>query len=307
MSDQHLVESFIDKGARSTAAVRFTRKSALLIALCMFAVGGAAVHYAPSIQTGGADQADASQVSEADSAEEAASEAAPFAQAPVARRTPSLSREQQNVARFIASRYRLAMDQTQQFVEFAYRTARDAKVDPWLILAVISVESAFDPSAQSTRGAQGLMQVLTRVHADKFAPFGGVTAAFDPLANIRVGVQILKGYLMRDGSVEAALKAYVGAATLPHDSGYGEKVLTERERIAEAASGRQDPARLAQDAGRADRTLAAPDARASRRGRASVEDPPFELPDTPIRESVEIDHARDRAGLVTPATSDQGS
>ncbi len=33
------------------------------------------------------------------------------------------------------------------------------------------------------------MQVLTRVHADKFAPFGGVAAAFDPLANIKVGAR----------------------------------------------------------------------------------------------------------------------
>ncbi|MEN9316360.1 MAG: hypothetical protein RIS35_2753, partial [Pseudomonadota bacterium] len=74
-----------------------------------------------------------------------------------------------------------------------------------------------------------------------FTPFGGVTAAFDPLANMRVGAQILKGYIARDGSIEAALKSYVGAAALPSDGGYGEKVLSERERIAAAAGGRVDP------------------------------------------------------------------
>jgi hypothetical protein len=111
-----------------------------------------------------------------------------------------------------------------------------------LILAVISVESNFDPRAQSNRGAQGLMQVLTRVHADKFSPFGGVAAAFDPMANIRVGAQILNGYLKRDGSVEGALKAYVGAALLPSDGGYGAKVIFERERMAAAAAGRPVPA-----------------------------------------------------------------
>lgn len=158
------------------------------------------------------------------------------------RRLPVLNTEQQNIARFIARRYRIAIEQTQYFVEYAYRTAREFKVDPWLILAVISVESSFDPKAESHQGAQGLMQVLTRVHADKFAPFGGVAAAFDPLANIKVGAQILKEYLGRDGTVEGALKAYVGAAQLPHDGGYGAKVLGERERIAAAAKGRPDPA-----------------------------------------------------------------
>jgi soluble lytic murein transglycosylase-like protein len=159
------------------------------------------------------------------------------------RRLPVLDTEQQNIARFIARRYQVAIEQTQYFVEYAYRTAREFKVDPWLILAVISVESSFDPKAESHQGAQGLMQVLTRVHVDKFAPFGGAAAAFDPLANIKVGAQILKEYMGRDGTVEGALKAYVGAALLPHDGGYGAKVLGERERIAAAAKGHPDPAR----------------------------------------------------------------
>ncbi len=164
------------------------------------------------------------------------------------RRIPALSAEQQNVARFIARRYQLAIEQTQHFVEYAYRTAREFKVDPLLILAVISVESSFNPAAESHQGAQGLMQILTRVHADKFAPFGGVAAAFDPLANIKVGAQILKEYLGRDGTVEGALKAYVGAALLPNDGGYGAKVLSERRRIAAAAQGKPDALEQARSA-----------------------------------------------------------
>lgn len=58
---------------------------------------------------------------------------------------PVLSREQQNVVRFIEKTYQVAAEQTQWFVEHAYRTARDLKIDPMLILAVISVESNFDP------------------------------------------------------------------------------------------------------------------------------------------------------------------
>ncbi|MBU6270781.1 MAG: lytic transglycosylase domain-containing protein [Betaproteobacteria bacterium] len=167
-------------------------------------------------------------------------------------RLPALSREQQNLARFITATYRVAASQTHWFVDHAYRTARELKLDPMLILAIISVESSFDPQAQSHRGAQGLMQVLTRVHADKFSAFGGVAAAFDPLANIRVGAQILHDYLRRDGSVERALKAYVGAATLPDDGGYGAKVIFERERMAAAAAGRPVPQAPASAPRRAD-------------------------------------------------------
>ena len=155
---------------------------------------------------------------------------------PLARKPAATLAEQRDVARFIAERYQVALDQTQQFVDHAYRIAREMRLDPLLILAVMSVESSFNPKAQSPAGAQGLMQVLTRVHLDKFEPFGGAAAAFDPLANIRVGAQILKDYMRRDGTVEGALKGYVGAALLPDDGGYGRKVLGERELIAQAAS-----------------------------------------------------------------------
>src|SRR5690606_18849444 len=106
--------------------------------------------------------------------------------------------------------------------------------------------------ARSSAGAQGLMQVLTRVHLDKFAPYGGARAAFDPVANITVGSRILKEYLVREGTVEGALKSYVGAALLSHDFGYGNKVLTERTRIAAAAGNGATPrvitARAGEDA-----------------------------------------------------------
>jgi soluble lytic murein transglycosylase-like protein len=157
---------------------------------------------------------------------------------------PPLDREQQNIARFIATRYRVGVDATSEFVFHAYHAARDFKVDPMLVLAIMSVESSFNPKAQSTAGAQGLMQVLTRVHVEKFRPFGGIRAAFDPVANIRVGSAILKEYINREGSVEGALKSYVGAALAEHDGGYGVKVLNARERIAAAAAGRPIPAEV---------------------------------------------------------------
>ena len=162
----------------------------------------------------------------------------------VAARSPlKLSPEQHKIAQFVAKKYRIAVADVQHFVAHAYRTSKELRLDPYLVLAVMSIESNFDPNARSSAGAQGLMQVLTRVHVEKFAPFGGSTAAFDPVANISVGARILKEYLVREGSVEGALKSYVGAALHAHDSGYGFKVLSERERIAAAAAGRPIPAR----------------------------------------------------------------
>lgn len=165
-----------------------------------------------------------------------------------------LTREQVNVVRFIATRYRVASDAAQHFVSEAYRAAQAARIDPHLVLAIMSIESSFDPMSQSGRGAKGLMQVLARVHQDRFEPFGGVKAAFDPVANIRVGTSILKDYVARAGSVPGALKWYVGAALLDSDGGYGDRVLFERGRIAAVAAGRPvpaDPPRLVAVAARA--------------------------------------------------------
>lgn len=170
--------------------------------------------------------------------------AAPLVAETPSRPVPRLDKEQENIARFIAQRYRVGLDATSEFVYHAYRAARDVKVDPMLVLAVMSVESSFNPRAQSAVGAQGLMQVLTRVHAEKFLPFGGIPAAFDPVANIRVGSAILKEYIKREGTVEGALKSYVGAALAEHDGGYGSKVLNARERIAAAAAGKPIPPEL---------------------------------------------------------------
>jgi soluble lytic murein transglycosylase-like protein len=173
-----------------------------------------------------------------------------------ARKTPvQLNKEQANLARFIAQRYRVTLEATNEFVHHAYLAAKDARLDPMLVLAVMSVESSFDPMAQSSAGAQGLMQVLTRVHLEKFMPFGGIRAAFDPVANIRVGSAILREYLQREGTVEGALKVYVGAAFLEHDGGYGAKVLNARDRLVAAAAGKPMPAEIGFVVPRTDRAM----------------------------------------------------
>ncbi|MES2025694.1 MAG: transglycosylase SLT domain-containing protein [Pseudomonadota bacterium] len=147
--------------------------------------------------------------------------------------------QQQRVTQWISKRYRVANDATNMLVSAAYLTAKDINLDPLLILAVMAIESRFNPFAESPVGAQGLMQVMSKVHHDKFAEMGGTQAALNPVANIRVGSLILKEYVARGGSVEAGLKRYVGAAAMDNDAGYGAKVLGEYDRLKAVAAGKR--------------------------------------------------------------------
>ncbi|PLQ01730.1 lytic transglycosylase domain-containing protein [Cupriavidus pauculus] len=150
-----------------------------------------------------------------------------------ARNTSALgsAREQAAVAEYIARKYRVASQATAQLVKAAYMTGREVGIDPLLILGVIAIESSFNPYAESGVGAQGLMQVMTKVHQDKYEAVGGVTAALNPYANIKIGALVLKDCIARAGSIEGGLKYYVGAATTNTDGGYGAKVLAERGRL----------------------------------------------------------------------------
>ena len=140
------------------------------------------------------------------------------------------AREQAAVAEYIARKYRVAAQATAQLVKAAYLTGREVGIDPLLILGVIAIESSFNPYAESGVGAQGLMQVMTKVHQDKYEHVGGVAAALNPYANIKIGALVLKDCIARAGSIEGGLKYYVGATTAT-DGGYGAKVLAERAKL----------------------------------------------------------------------------
>lgn len=152
-----------------------------------------------------------------------------------------LDRQQAAVATWLARRYRVAPEPVSRLVEEAWQVGQRAKLDPTLILAIMAIESSFNPFAQSPVGAQGLMQVMTRVHDDKYEAFGGNHAAFDPVTNLRVGVQVLKECISRAGSLEGGLRYYVGAANLTDDGGYAGKVLAEQAHLKLVAAGRHVP------------------------------------------------------------------
>ena len=150
-------------------------------------------------------------------------------------------KQQQWVTSWLSKRYRVAGDAANMLVSTAYLTAREIKLDPLLILAVMSIESGLNPFAESPMGAQGLMQVMSKVHHEKFEEMGGTQAALNPVANIRVGSLILKDYVTRGGSVEAGLKTYVGAAAFENDDGYGSRVLAEYNRLKQVSAGKKVP------------------------------------------------------------------
>jgi hypothetical protein len=159
----------------------------------------------------------------------------------IARATASdpkdLSRTQAAVAIWLARRYHVAPEPVSRLVQEAWTVGALVDLDPTLILAVMAVESSFNPFAQSPVGAQGLMQVMTKVHDDKYEAFGGSHAAFDPVTNLRVGVQVLKECIARGGSLEAGLRSYVGAANTGDDGGYAAKVLAEQSTLRLIAGG----------------------------------------------------------------------
>jgi soluble lytic murein transglycosylase-like protein len=138
--------------------------------------------------------------------------------------------EQRALTEFIARRYRVALDATAGYVAAAFQPGGVLKVDPLLILAVMAVESRYNPVAESPFGAKGLMQVIPRFHPDKLAEHGGASALLDPQVNIQVGAQILREYLRRFGETETALQMYAGAFDEP-TSAYAGKVLAERARL----------------------------------------------------------------------------
>lgn len=152
-----------------------------------------------------------------------------------------LNRQQAAVAGWISRRYKVAPEPVSRLVQEAWQLGQRAQLDPALILAIMAVESGFNPFAQSPVGAQGLMQVMTKVHDEKYEPFGGNHAAFDPLTNLRVGVQVLKDCIARAGSLEGGLRYYVGAANLPEDGGYAAKVLGEQANLRLVAAGKSVP------------------------------------------------------------------
>ncbi len=143
---------------------------------------------------------------------------------------------------YLSRRYRVAASAIEPLVLAAQAAGERAGLDPMLLVAVMAIESGFNPIAESPMGAQGLMQVIPRFHQDKLDAVPGSNSLLDPVVNIHVGALVLKESIRRAGSLEAGLQQYAGAVS--DDEGlYAAKVLAEKQRIESAAKrGRQGSA-----------------------------------------------------------------
>ena len=159
-----------------------------------------------------------------------------------------LSAEMILVRDWVSRRYRVSAVALEPVLSAAEFAGRSEGIDPLLIVAVMAVESRFNPFAESHMGAQGLMQVIPRFHMEKISLAGGDDAddLFDPAINIHVGAKVLREGLLRYGSLNVALQYYAGALNDPK-AGYAQKVLTVRQQLMAEAKRVTQPITVAQD------------------------------------------------------------
>ncbi len=151
---------------------------------------------------------------------------------------PLLSSEMIRARDWIARRYNVSTVALEPVLAAAEAAGRSADIDPLLIVAVMAIESRFNPFAESHLGAQGLMQVIPRFHMDKIenrlGDASGEDALFNPALNVHVGTEVLREGLRRYGDLQTALQYYGGAIGDP-EAGYARKVLELKQRLAAAA------------------------------------------------------------------------
>jgi soluble lytic murein transglycosylase-like protein len=226
MTAKSAPQLFVARLHRARSAVLHVRGTIAILVLAAFMSGAAwLLEHRPaeavSVPTAVADAIVSAET-------EAAAEAIAASEMEVKRRPEN--QRYRALSEFLAKRYKVSQAVTHDLVTIAHAAGHQVGLDPLLIIAVISVESRFNPIAESVAGAKGLMQIIPKYHTDKFREFGGVSAVFDPEANILVGSKIIKEYLKRTGDLNAALQMY-GGAVADEESGYFVKVMTEKERL----------------------------------------------------------------------------
>mgnify|MGYP001243278619 CR=1 FL=1 len=143
--------------------------------------------------------------------------------------------EQAKVTHWLSRKYKVSPQPLGTLVSEAWQLGQLSQLPPTLILAVMAVESGFNPFARGSQGAMGLMQIEPSVHADTLNQFGGKLAAFDPVTNVRIGARLLQASIQEAGSLEEGLRQYGRASGQVNDSAYVERVLNEHRQLARIA------------------------------------------------------------------------
>lgn len=138
----------------------------------------------------------------------------------------------------VAQRYRVSAEALKPVFAAAQLAGREKNLDPLLLIAVMGIESGFNPYAQSPMGALGLMQVIPRFHLDKLPRDAGRHAFLDPVVNVQIGARILQEAIRRQGGLMEGLQYYGGVIDDPEQA-YANRVMAEKQRI-ELALKRRD-------------------------------------------------------------------
>lgn len=88
--------------------------------------------------------------------------------APAEPSAPALTPKMRGALDYVSKRYRVSTEALEPIFATAQAAGKELRIDPLLIIAVIGVESGFNPFSQSVIGAKGLMQVVPRYHMGKF-------------------------------------------------------------------------------------------------------------------------------------------
>lgn len=139
-----------------------------------------------------------------------------------------LTKSQLAVTSALSRRYRVSPEPLAALVKEAWALGERTQIPATLLLAIMAVESKFNPFTSGTQGAMGLMQIDPDAHVTELAPFGGRLAVFDPLTNLRMGTRLLQDLMLQSETIEEALRQYAAASGQTDEVLYVERVLNEQ-------------------------------------------------------------------------------
>jgi soluble lytic murein transglycosylase-like protein len=150
-----------------------------------------------------------------------------------------LSSDQVAVTRWLSNKYKVSPEPLAALVTEAWALGERSQIAPTLILAVMAIESRFNPFASGSQGGLGLMQIEPEALTGALSSFGGRLAAFDPLTNLRVGTRLLQGLIHDTSTLEDALRQYARASGQGNNVQYVDRVLAEQKLLDNIGKGQK--------------------------------------------------------------------
>ena len=140
-----------------------------------------------------------------------------------------LPKNQLAITYWLSRRYRVSPEPIAALVTEAWEVGERSQIAPTLLLAIMAIESKFNPFTAGTQGAMGLMQIDPDARAAELSPFGGRLAVFDPVTNLRVGARHLQDLMLQSETMEEALRQYAISSGQSEVGPYVERVLNEQK------------------------------------------------------------------------------